>query len=92
MLRGGIKEIEEFPRRLKIFFWIIIFLFIFGTLGFKWVSGETIKSSFYRTIQTLAFMFNENSTISERFMEIFLFGGFYGVLRTCFLRVILENI
>ncbi len=73
MSRGaGLKEIEEFPRRLKIFFLVIVFLLVIGTLGFRLISEETIKSSFYRTAQTLAFMFDDNSTIYERFMEIFL--------------------
>jgi len=66
------KEIEEFPRRLKIFLWVIIIMLIAGTLGFKLISGENVKSSFYRTIKTLAFMFEDESTISERLMEIFL--------------------
>ncbi|MDD5193873.1 MAG: hypothetical protein PHF67_04800, partial [Candidatus Nanoarchaeia archaeon] len=73
MSRGaGIKEIEEFPRRLKVFLWVIVILLIVGTLGFRAISEDTIKSSFYRTAKTLAFMFDDNSTIYERFMEIFL--------------------
>ena len=69
---AGIKEINEFPRRLKIFFWVIVFLFVFGTLGFRLISEETLNEAFYRTTRTLAFMFNEESSISERFMEISL--------------------
>ncbi len=69
---GTIKEIEEFPRRIKIFFWIIFLLFLFGTFGFKLLGEKTFFDAFFRTLQTLAFMFEENSTISERFLEIFL--------------------
>lgn len=73
MSRGaGIKEVEEFPKRLKVFLWVIIILIIIGTFGFRMISEETLKSSFYRTAKTLAFMFNDDSTIYERFMEIFL--------------------
>jgi voltage-gated potassium channel len=73
MSRGTkIKEIEEFPRRIKIFFFVIIFLLILGTTGFMLISGESFRSSFYRTTQTLAFMFQEDSPIAERYMEIFL--------------------
>ncbi len=66
------KEIEEFPRRLKVFFWIIVCLLIFGTVGFRLISEKTLNSAFIRTIQTLAFMFVAKSTFPERLMEIFL--------------------
>lgn len=73
MARGvGIKEIEEFPRRLKIFFWVIVTLLIIGTLGFRIISEENINSAFYRTVQTLAFIFDDTSSIPERLLEIFL--------------------
>lgn len=68
----GIKEIDEFPRRIRVFFWIIIALFIFGTLGFRLFAEATLADAFYRTAQTLAFIFEEDSTISERLLEIFL--------------------
>ncbi|MEK6918522.1 MAG: NAD(P)-binding protein [Nanoarchaeota archaeon] len=69
---AGIKEIEELPKRLRIFFWVILFLFVFGTIGFRVTSEETISASLYRTTHTLAFMFNDDSTIPERFMEMTL--------------------
>lgn len=73
MSRGAkIKEIEEFPRRLKIFFWIIFLLLLFGTLGFILLDNQGIKSSFLRTLQTLAFIFEDSPSISERLLEIFL--------------------
>ncbi|MEM4330421.1 MAG: NAD(P)-binding protein [Candidatus Pacearchaeota archaeon] len=69
---GSLKEIEEFPRRIKIFFWIIVLLFLFGSLGFKLLGEKTFFDALFRTAQTLAFMFKEQATISERFLEIFL--------------------
>jgi voltage-gated potassium channel len=73
MSRGTkIKEIEEFPRRLKIFFWVILFLFLSGTFSFRIISEDNMEDSVYRTAQTLAFMFAEESTMPERFVEIFL--------------------
>ena len=68
----GMKEVEEFPKRLKIFFWVIITLFVFGTLGFMLISEDNIPSSFYRTFKALAFMFDDDSTVYARFLEIFL--------------------
>ncbi len=73
MARGSkIKEIEEFPRKIKIFFWVIFWLLVFGTVGFKLIDKETMRESFLRTLQTLAFIFEDNPTIAERLMEIFL--------------------
>jgi voltage-gated potassium channel len=73
MSRGErIKEIEDFPKRLKIFFWIIVILLIFGTIGFSLIDKFDLKASFYRTLQTLAFIFEENPSITERLLEIFL--------------------
>lgn len=65
-------DIEEFPRRIKIFFWVIILLFFFGTSAFMLISEESFKDALYRTAETLAFMFDDSSTTSERFLEIIL--------------------
>jgi voltage-gated potassium channel len=75
---GKLKEIEEFPRRIKIFFFVIIFLLVIGTLGFKLITNLTFKDSLLRTVETLAFMFAEESSIQERLLEVFLaiFGVF----------------
>jgi voltage-gated potassium channel len=53
-------------------------LLIIGTFGFSILTGSDIKDSNYRTMKTLAFMFEDESTNSERFLEIFLaiFGVF----------------
>jgi len=73
MSRGtSIKEIEEFPKRLKIFFFVILFLLVVGTLSFKFITQLSFKQSFIRTIQTLAFIFDDNSILPERIIEIFL--------------------
>lgn len=73
LARGsGIKEIDEFPRRLKIFFKVIVFLILFGTISFTVVSSVTIEDGFFRTLETLAFIFSDNSSFPERLLEIFL--------------------
>lgn len=73
MSRGAqIKEIEEFPKRLKIFFLAILCIFIIGSVGFTIISRISFKESFLRTLQTLAFMFEESSSLQERLLEIFL--------------------
>lgn len=69
---GSIKEIEEFSRRIKIFFIVILFLLLTGILGFKIMTGASFEDSFFRTIQTLAFMFEEEPPIYERLLEVFL--------------------
>lgn len=73
MSRGThITEIDEFPRRIKIFFIIIVCLLLIGTLSFYITIGSSFEDSFFRTLQTLAFMFSEESTLIERLLEIFL--------------------
>lgn len=73
MSRGThIKEIDEFPRRIKIFFFIIVFLLLFGTISFNLITSASLEDSFFRTLQTLAFMFSEESNLIERLLEIFL--------------------
>ena len=73
MSRGsGIKEIEEFPRRLKIFFGVIVSLLIFGTAGFSLIDKTSLNNSFLRTLQTLAFIFEDEPVLAERLLEIFL--------------------
>jgi len=72
-----IKEIDEFPRRIKIFFWVILFLIVTGILGFMFLTGSSLEDAAFRTIQTLALGFSEDSSLSERLLEIFL--GIVGV-------------
>lgn len=71
------REIDEFPRRIKIFFWVIVFLIIIGTLGFMLLTGVSYEDAIFRTIQTLALGFSDDSSLSERLLEIFL--GIVGV-------------
>jgi len=72
MSRGGSTTVEEFPRKIKIFFFVIVFLLIIGVIGFKLLGEPTFKESLMRTIETLAFMFHDNSGVSERLLEVFL--------------------
>jgi len=69
---AGLKDINEFPKRVMIFIIVVGIIFMIGTLGFSIITSEIIQESSIRTVQTLAFMFNDNSTQSERFLEIFL--------------------
>lgn len=72
MARGGLKNVEEFPRRIKIFVIVLIVLFLIGTFSFMSLTGSNFNDSLLRTVETLAFMFHEDSGISERMIEIFL--------------------
>ena len=73
MSRGKkIKEIDEFPRRIKIFAMIISGMIIFGMVAFTLLTGSNLDDSLLRTLQTLAFMFAEDSSVIERLLEIFL--------------------
>jgi len=73
MSRGDSRsEIEEFPKRIKIFLAVIILLFLFGTIGFMIITKSDFNSSFSRTAQTLAFIFEDDTSNSERVMEILL--------------------
>jgi len=65
------KEASEFPRRLKIFVIIFALLISFGTLSFKFIKGISLQESLIRTLETLAFMFHEESG-ATRFLEVFL--------------------
>lgn len=73
MSRGAkIKEIDEFPRRIKIFVMIIFGLILFGVIAFSLLTGSHPNDSLMRTLQTLAFIFADESTVFERLLEIFL--------------------
>ncbi len=70
-------EVSEFPRKIRIFIILVAALFLVGTLGFVLLKGLTIEQSFFRTIDSLAFIFHEDSGPTKAF-EIFLslFGVF----------------
>ncbi len=73
MARGNkIREIEEFPRRIKIFFLVILSLFIFGTVSFSLLTREPLRDSLVRTTEALTVIFRDNSGLAERLVEIFL--------------------
>lgn len=65
------KEVYEFPRRLKIFAVIFALLLSFGTLSFKFIKNISFHESLIYTLETLAFMFHEESG-AARFLEVFL--------------------
>ena len=71
------KEVREFPKRVLIFFVLIVILFLVGTLGFKYSMNLSLSDAFIMTLETLAFMFHAESGFGK-FLEIFLaiFGVF----------------
>ena len=69
---AGIKEVEEFPRRIKILIFVIVVLIAVGTIGFKLLTGESFSNSFLRTFEAMVFIFKENTVLIERLLEIFL--------------------
>ncbi len=73
MSRGlKIKEIEEFPRRIKVLFGVLFSLLLVGTIGFNIIDRRGFEISFLRTLQTLVFIFEGSPIMSERILEIFI--------------------
>jgi voltage-gated potassium channel len=73
MSRGArVKEPHEFPRRMKIFLALTLVLLLFGTAGFSILSEASVREASFRTLQTLAFIFEDESSTLERSLEIFL--------------------
>ncbi len=73
MARGvSLKSLDDFPNRIKIFFFLIITIFLIGIFGFMFSSNIGFEEAFIRTLQTLAFIFAEEATLIERLLEIFL--------------------
>jgi voltage-gated potassium channel len=73
MSRGAsLKEVDEFSRRIKIFVKIILLLIIFGTISFSLISSISLEQGLFRTLETLAFIFSDESNFAERLLEIFL--------------------
>ncbi|MFA6319506.1 MAG: NAD(P)-binding protein [archaeon] len=73
MSRGAsLKEVDEFPRRIKIFVKIILLLIIFGTISFSLISSISLEQGLFKTLETLAFIFSDESNFAERLLEIFL--------------------
>jgi voltage-gated potassium channel len=76
--RGIVPEkATDLPRRLRIFFFLIMFIFIFGTIIFTLIENTSISRGFFRTLESLAFMF-QSETVYGKLVEIFfaLFGVF----------------
>jgi voltage-gated potassium channel len=71
------RDSSDIPRRIKIFFFLIFFVLLFGTISFSLIEDKPLNKSFIKTLETLAFMFSAQSSLG-RFIEIFLalFGVF----------------
>jgi voltage-gated potassium channel len=66
-----IRAIEKLPRKIIIFFVLILTLFIIGILGYKIIAGKSVFESFIMVLETLAFSFHNLKGIG-RALEIFL--------------------
>ncbi len=63
---------KEFISKVKIYILLTILLFAIGTIMFYILSDSSIKESFFRTLFALAFIFEDDSTIPEKILEISL--------------------
>lgn len=72
-----IEKVNDLPKRLRIFFFLLTFLILFGTMSFTLIEKTLISKGFFRTLEALAFMFAATS-IQGKLLEIFLaiFGVF----------------
>ncbi len=70
-------EMRELPRKIRIFIILVVALFIVGIAGFVLLKGMSVEQAFSRTVDSLAFIFYEESGPTKAF-EIFLslFGVF----------------
>lgn len=76
--RGIVTEkVNDLPKKLRIFFFLLIFLIIFGTASFTLIENISLSKGFFRTFEALAFMFSATS-LHGKLLEIFLaiFGVF----------------
>lgn len=70
----GINQIsiDDFSKKMKLFFYIIIGVLLFGTIGFSLINSLNIFDAFVKTLLTLSFIFTEDASLIERMLEIFL--------------------
>jgi voltage-gated potassium channel len=68
---------REFPRRIEIFFILLVSLLLLSTLAFKFINNITFHDAFVMTAETLAFIYHSHSGLGKA-LEIFLsiFGVF----------------
>jgi voltage-gated potassium channel len=72
-----IDKVNDLPRRLRLFFILILVLFVCGSLSFMLIEKINIIEALLRTLESLAFMFSSEKLIGK-LLEIFLaiFGVF----------------
>jgi voltage-gated potassium channel len=72
-----VEDFNELPNKFKLFFWLILLLFGFGTIAFSLILKISFLDGFIYTLESLAFIFHEGNIIIYYF-EIFLalFGVF----------------
>jgi voltage-gated potassium channel len=71
------EKVADLPRRLKVFLFLLLFVVIFGTTSFALIERIGFSKGFFRTLETLAFVFHSES-LQGKLLEIFLsvFGVF----------------
>ena len=72
-----ISDVKDLPRKFLIFILLILSLFTIGTVGFMIIKDLSFSSALMRTLETLAFMFKDDTGI-VKFLEIFL--ALFGVM------------
>ena len=70
-------EISEFPRKIILMLIALAFLIIFGTVSFSVIKGISLSEALLRTMESLAFMFQEESG-PGKMLEMFL--SLFGIL------------
>jgi voltage-gated potassium channel len=76
MARGFSGQVSDLPKRMEIFGFLLVFLLLFGAIGFKFLENLTFTEAIIRTLQTMAFMFEAESGLAKG-LEVFL--ALYGV-------------
>jgi len=73
----SLEKAADLPKRIIIFIFLIAILLLFGTVTFKLIENISFSAAFFRTLETLAFMFHSQSGVGK-LIEIFmaLFGVF----------------
>ena len=58
-----IEEIKALPKKIAIFFILIISLFLIGIFGFMIIEKVSFSHGILRTLESMAFIFKETSDI-----------------------------
>ncbi len=64
--------------KIRILFWMIIFLFVLGTAGYSITKNESVTNGFINTLETVIFLHEKEPAFAPRLVQIvlLLFGSF----------------